>query len=125
MSELRAPVATALALAAAAVAGCMESSVSYEADVKPIFQRYCQECHVPGGEGYAASGFVVDSYAGVMKGTKFGQVVVPGSAVSSTLYLMVAGKTDPSIRMPHGNEQLSSEMVATIERWIDQGAVNN
>jgi hypothetical protein len=73
-------------------------------------------------------------YDNVLKGTKFGQVVVPGSRLSSSLYLVVAGKTAPEIRMPPHNEEslasgrgvmLSAEAIETIGLWIDQGAKNN
>jgi len=47
---------------------------------------------------------------------------VPGSSVSSTLYRLVSGKADPSIRMPHGQAALSDTDVSTIATWIDQGA---
>jgi hypothetical protein len=57
-----------------------------------------------------------------MKGTKFGPVIVPGSSVGSTLYRLVAGQADPSIRMPHGQAALPDEDVAMIAAWIDQGA---
>jgi hypothetical protein len=37
----------------------------------------------------------------------------------------VAGKTSPSIQMPHHRSPLSEEQVVAIEGWIDQGAKNN
>jgi hypothetical protein len=67
----------------------------------------------------------MDSYESVMKGTKFGPVIVPESSESSSLYLMVAGKTDPSIQMPHGKAALSDEQITTIRLWIDKGAVKD
>jgi hypothetical protein len=60
-----------------------------------------------------------------MKGTKFGPVVVPGIAISSSLYLMISSKTDPKLWMPHEKPSLSSDAVASIETWIDQGAREN
>jgi hypothetical protein len=38
---------------------------------------------------------------------------------------LVAGKVDPSIRMPHGKEALTQEEITAIEHWIEQGAKNN
>jgi len=114
-------LATAL-VAAAVVSGCSRQ-VTY-ADVAPIFEEKCAECHTGDKEGVAASGFSVDSYSTVMKGTKLGPVIEKGSAESSSLYRMVAGKTDPSIHMPHGKEPLSEEQVQTVKMWIDQGAVD-
>jgi hypothetical protein len=49
-------------------------------------------------------------------------VVVAGSSVSSTLYRLVSGQADPSIRMPHGQAALPEADVKLIANWIDQGA---
>lgn len=125
------PVGTAILLVG--VAGC-ERNVSYTADVQPILDSYCASCHSAAGEGEAASGFAVDNYDTVMKGTKFGPVVVPGSSMSSSLYLVVASKTDPKIHMPPHHDDalaqgrgfaLSPENIDTIAAWIDQGATKN
>jgi hypothetical protein len=99
--------------------------VTYMTDVEPIVQQHCMECHIAGQEGAEKSGFLMDSYESVMKGTKFGPVIVPESSESSSLYLMVAGKTDPSIQMPHGKAALSDEQITTIRLWIDKGAVKD
>ncbi len=77
---------------------------------------------MPQSEGAEKSGFAVDTYESVMKGTKLGPVVVPGSAESSTLYRLVAGKADPSIMMPHGKQPLTNKEISTIKQWIDAGA---
>ena len=55
------PVGTVYLLAG--LAGC-ERDVSYTADVQPIFDSYCVQCHTATGEGEAASGFVVDNQQG-------------------------------------------------------------
>lgn len=113
--------------------GC-ERQVSYSADVKPILDNYCISCHSGSGEGEAASGLAMDDYDSLMRGTKFGQVVVPGSAMSSSLYLVVTEKADKKIHMPpHHDESLaegrgfalSRTNIETIGTWIDQGAKNN
>lgn len=114
---------TLSALAVAALqTGCGEKALTYQADIKPILDANCVSCHVPGGDGYEKSGLRLDSHEAMMKGTKFGAVVVPGSSVSSTLYRLVSGQADPSIRMPHGSAALPDADVATIAAWIDQGA---
>ncbi len=108
-------------IAAAGVNGCSRH-VTY-ADVAPILQQRCAECHAAGKEGALKSGFSVQSYETVMKGTNLGPVIVKGSSESSSLYRMVAGETDPSIHMPHGKTPLTNDQIKTIGRWIDQGAV--
>jgi len=112
---------SALALSTLAACGG-NKGLSYQADIKPLLDAKCVSCHVPGGAGYDQSGLRLDSYEAMMKGTKFGAVVVPGSSVSSTLYRLVSGQADPSIRMPHGQAALPDADVAMIATWIDQGA---
>ncbi len=80
-----------LALFAFAVAavGCSEQgppakAVSYAKDVKPMMEKHCFECHTAGGTGKQKSGFDMGSYENLMKGTKFGPVVVAGDSVSHT-----------------------------------------
>ena len=116
------------------LAGCGRSEVSFAADVQPILEVACLECHTSAGEGVAASGFKVDDYSSVMEGTNLGPAVVAGSAMSSTLYRVVAGKTEPEIRMPPHHDDawaegrgtpLADEEIAIIGAWIDQGAKNN
>lgn len=99
--------------------------VSFVEDVGPILQKHCAECHVAGGQGARASGFRMDSYQSIMDGTRFGPVVEPGSAMTSSLYLLVSGKGELTISMPHGKAPLSAEEVETIRVWIENGAAEN
>ncbi len=107
--------------------GCgREPQISYSKDVLPILQANCGECHAEGGAGLVKSGLDMSSYDGLMKGTRFGAVILAGDSVSSTLVLLVEGKqVDPSIAMPHGKSKLSDSDIAKIKSWIDQGAKNN
>jgi hypothetical protein len=118
----------AIALPAALV-GCSNAEsakpVSFQNDVKPILDANCLECHTDGGAGTEASGFLMTSYDELMRGTKYGPVVDPGSSISSTLVLLVEGKADPSLRMPHGRDPLPPEQIAVIKDWVDQGAKDN
>ena len=99
------------------------SSVTYAEDVEPIMQKHCAGCHVAGQQGADATGFLVDSYESVMKDTRYGPVIDPGSAQTSSLYNMVSGKENLAISMPHGKEPLSAEEIETIRLWIENGAV--
>jgi len=113
-------VSSALVLAA-----CGEKEISYKADIQPILQQYCVECHAEGGKGYEKSGLLLTSYEGVMKGTRFGSIIKPGDALSSTLIMLVEGRADPSIKMPHGKESLPKEKIELLKQWVKQGAKNN
>lgn len=125
MTKHTALIALSALSAALLQTGCSgEKPLTYQADIKPILEANCIECHVPGGKGFEKTGLRMDSYDGLMKGTQFGPVIVPGSSVSSTLYRLVSGQADPSIRMPHGQASLSEAEVSTLATWIDQGAKN-
>lgn len=111
---------------AAIISGCSsEQQVSYKSSIKPILDKHCAECHLLGGAGAEATNFLVDTYDNLMKGTKFGPVIMSGDALSSSLYRLVSGKVDKSIQMPHSREPMITDEIAAIEKWIDQGALNN
>ena len=103
-----------------------EEMVSYSQDVKPILDKYCTECHLQGGEGYIATGFSVASYADLMKGTRNGPMIIAGDSLGSNMLVLMEGRADPSIKMPHGKSvSASKKELDTIRLWIDQGAKNN
>lgn len=114
-------------VAAVFLGGCTgDKTVSYAKDVLPVLSKHCFECHTQDGDGLKASGLDMSSYAGLMKGTKFGPVIKAGDGLSSTLVILVEGRADSSIKMPHGKSNfLSNDETALIRNWIDQGAKNN
>ncbi|MBF0283726.1 MAG: hypothetical protein HQL51_04635 [Magnetococcales bacterium] len=97
--------------------------MSFKEDVLPMLKNRCQECHVTGGDGERQSGLNLDGYDGLMRGTKFGPVVVPGNAMVSNLVVLVEGRA--GIRMPHNRRPLSKCEVQMLRDWINQGALNN
>lgn len=108
------------------VLGCGERPVSYSADVKPFTEKYCMRCHGEGGEGSEKSGLRLDDYESLMKGTKHGPVVKPGDSFTSALVMLVEGRADPSLRMPHDQgDAPGQEEIDVVKAWIDQGAKNN
>ncbi len=110
------------------IAGCSgePDEVSFKADVQPILQENCLRCHVVGGEGEKASGLNMTSYDMLMKGTKHGPIVKPGDALSSVLTMVLEGRADPRIKMPHGGSKpLSEDQIEAIHNWVAQGAKNN
>ncbi|MDJ0882003.1 MAG: hypothetical protein QNJ56_10170 [Gammaproteobacteria bacterium] len=118
-----------LTMMMAFITGCnqapQEPQISFSNDVMPLITKNCTECHTSGGDGANASGFITTDYDAIMKGTKYGPVVIPGNSVASTFYRLIAGLVDPSIQMPHGKEAMSAADIAKVEKWIEQGAKNN
>lgn len=117
--------AVCLSLSMMTAAYSAERPVSFKKDVAPILQQHCLECHSPGGKGESKSGLLLDSYEHLMKGTKYGPVVAPGSSLNSVFNQVVEGRVDKSIAMPHGGEALSEKDIKTLKAWVDQGAKNN
>jgi hypothetical protein len=117
----------ALGLLPFALAACSAApDVSFSQDVKPVLEQHCIQCHEEGGLGEVASGLNMTSYAGLMKGTRNGPMVIAGDAQGSNILVLMEGRADPSIRMPHGgNQPVSKDDIQTIRLWIEQGARNN
>ncbi|WP_455197274.1 c-type cytochrome domain-containing protein [Kaarinaea lacus] len=111
------------------LSGCDNSStseISFSKQVQPILASHCLSCHNTEGEGFKKSGLNMETHEALMKGTKFGPVIVPGNALSSSLVLLIEGKADPAITMPHGSLQILPQQDRdTIKQWIQQGAKNN
>jgi len=112
---------------AGALTGCArEEAVSFSQDVKPIIDKNCLACHKEGGEGFEASGFSMVTYDDLMKGTKFGPMIISGDSAGSNMIVLMEGRADPSISMPHGTlDPVRKADIETLRLWVDQGAKNN
>ncbi|MFC1701459.1 c-type cytochrome domain-containing protein [Pseudomonadota bacterium] len=99
--------------------------VSFSKSVMPILNAKCLSCHAEGSEGFAASGFSVESYEQLMQGTRDGPVIEPGYSYFSTLQIVVEHRANPSASMPKDSAKLSGSEIQIIGEWIDQGARNN
>jgi len=109
------------------LAGCsQEEPISYSRDVRPILDQNCIACHQEGGAGLEASGFSMMSYEDLMAGTRFGPMIIAGDSAGSNMIVLMEGRADPSISMPHGAmKPVRKADIDIIRAWIDQGAQNN
>ena len=101
------------------------AQTSFSEDVFPIFKGRCVDCHRPGGAGYEKSGLDLTTYEGLMKGTKFGPMVIARDPDSSNLMWLLDWRASPQLRMPHGGKKLSTCDRNAIRAWIREGAKNN
>lgn len=93
-------------------------TISFAADVKPILDKHCADCHLGGG---SKGGFNLDTHENALASGRNGARIVPGDSAGSNLILRVAH--DPSVKkMPPKGEALSADEVATLKAWVDQGA---
>lgn len=117
---------TAVLIAGVFGVGCSQKKeISFSQDIYPILKDRCVTCHSDDGEGYTKSGLGLASYYGLMKGTKFGSVIVPGDSASSSLIRLIEHKADPSIDMPYHQPALPKEEIEKFKAWIDDGAKDN
>jgi len=94
---------------------------SFASDVKPILDKRCANCHGKRTKG----GFSVADYDKVMTSGNHAPVIIAGDAASSILVQMLRGVETPAGgQMPPGRP-LKEPQIQLIERWINQGALNN
>jgi hypothetical protein len=116
---------SATMLMAGAITAAHAEEVSYKLDVFPILQARCAECHKPEGIGYEKSGLDLSTYAGLMRGTSFGPIVIPGSPLTSNLNVLIEGRAAKSIQMPHNQRPLLKCQQQIVNKWVEQGAKDN
>ena len=94
------------------------TGICFQRDILPIFVSNCAKsgCHNVDSK---KEGYVLNNYANIRsKGIK------PGDATESEIYESLI-KTDIGERMPQfPNAPLTSEQIAKIKQWIDEGAKN-
>ena len=73
-----------------------KDGVTYEKDIKPIFEETCARCH---GNDRQKGGLRLDSLQSVLKGGEDGKVVEPGQSAKSALVIAVS-QLDPDTAMP-------------------------
>ncbi len=94
---------------------------SFSKDVKPILDKRCASCHGTRKKG----GYSVADYNSVMTSGDNAPVIVAGDAANSILLQMLRGiKTDAGGQMPP-SRPLKEEQIQLIERWVNQGALDN
>lgn len=96
--------------------------VTYDKDIKPLFEVSCIKCHGPEKQ---KSKLRLDSLEATLKGGAEGKGVIPGKSAESRLVVFVARQAeDEEYNMPPEGkaEPLTAEQVGLIRAWIDQGA---
>ena len=92
-----------------------QGAVSFERDVRPIFEAACSTCHAE----TRTSGLDLRTRESALKGGNNGPAIVPGRAGESRVYRRIAGLEEPSMPM---DGALTAQQIAIIKRWIDEGA---
>ncbi len=92
----------------------------YGSRIQPIFSQHCVGCH---GESKHKAKLRLDSYEGVMRGSKDGPVIKMGNPQRSELFHRVTlPPTDDDFMPAEHKPPLSPNEIKRIERWISDGA---
>lgn len=92
--------------------------IEFVKDIQPILRSKCHKCHGPTRE---EGGLNLGMKVRALEGGDVGPAIVPGDLASSRLIHLVAG-LEEKMRMPPRGESLSSEEIALLRTWIEQGA---
>ena len=99
--------------------GPPHEQISYNQDIRPIFNKNCLACH---GGVRKSGGFSLLFPEEALDTTESGKAaIIPGKAGKSEL-LKRLRHHDPELRMPYERDPLSESEILLIEQWIDQGA---
>ncbi|MEP3478164.1 MAG: c-type cytochrome domain-containing protein [Fuerstiella sp.] len=116
---VRSLAAILLAIAATNVVSA-DDKVNFEDHVKPIFRAKCFSCH---NTNKKTADLDLSNYTAMMQGGGSGEVIEPGSADDSYLFMVMNHDTEPV--MPPNADRLPDATLDTVRKWIDQGAPEN
>lgn len=94
------------------------SQINFDKQIRPLFQKYCYQCHGPDKQ---KNGLRLDQKDAALKGGDLGQAIVPGQSSKSPLYRYIAGLESEMVMPPKG-PRLSKDEITLVQKWIDQGA---
>jgi hypothetical protein len=97
--------------------------IDFNRDVRPILSDNCYFCHGP-DKNHRKADLRLDTKDGLFALKEDVAAVVPGKLDDSVMWLRITSD-DPEFRMPHqsSNKKLTSDQIATIKLWIEQGRV--
>jgi hypothetical protein len=84
-------------------------AATYDASFGPLFTTKCGSCH----GANATAGLNLTTYAGAMKGSSNGPVIIPGDSAHSKLVEIQSGSHFAN---------LSAQELDAVKKWIDAGA---
>lgn len=94
--------------------------VTFDKDIKPIFEKSCVKCH---GAEKQKGKYRLDTLEAALKAGENGESILKGDSAKSPLVQSVA-RLDPDAAMPPDGkgDPLTAAQVGLIRAWIDQGA---
>src|ERR1044072_5738500 len=94
-------------------------AVDFTADVQPILEKNCYECH---NAEKSKGGLRLDKKEAALAGGDAGALLVAGNSAKSLLIQVVEGTHADISRMPRKRDPLAPEQIRLLHEWIDGGA---
>jgi hypothetical protein len=106
--------------AATAAVALKPGDVSFAFEIAPVLLKNCAGCH---DDDDPEARLSMHTFARFVRGGESGAAFVGGRAGDSLLVRKIKGANGiEGQRMPIGKPPLASDLIALIEKWIDQGA---
>ncbi len=106
--------------AATAAVALKPGDVSFAFEIAPVLLKNCAGCH---DDDDPEARLSMHTFARFVRGGESGAAFVGGRAGDSLLVRKIKGASGiEGQRMPIGKPPLASDLIALIEKWIDQGA---
>ncbi len=121
-ASCRLALAVALAFAAGVSARSPQAPVDFNRDVRPILAGKCFSCHGPDDKARKAGLRLDLPEAAAARHRRGGRAVVPGKPAESEMLRRVGADDDEVMPPPRVGKRLTSDEIATLRRWIEQGA---
>ncbi len=96
-----------------------KETISFAKDIAPVLASTCVNCH---GTRQPRGNFTLFTFEGLLKGGDSGSPIQPGKGADSFLIKKLRGTASQGQRMPLNLDPLKDDVIAKIEKWIDEGA---
>ena len=97
-----------------------EAKVTWDDQVSAVFRQRCVTCH---NVNKKSGGLDISTYTNLMLGGSSGDVLEPGDASSSYLFLLITHESEPF--MPPNSDPIPANEISLVEKWINQGMPEN
>lgn len=95
------------------------AKLSFTTDIRPLLQKHCVNCH---HDGALMGDLKLQNRAAAFAPRAKGPVIIPGEPENSPLFkVLVLPGANPKAMPPEGH-QIPAEQIATLKRWIAEGA---
>src|SRR6266496_4091868 len=101
-----------------------KTGLTYEKDIKPIFEKSCVKCH---SGDKPKSKYRIDSLESAIKGGESGDpAILPGNSAKSPMVAYVSELVEdmemPPVEKRDKYPALTKEQIGLLRAWVDQGA---